>query len=79
LEERQLDFAWASELFDGEELTKADLRFDYGESRFVSFGFIRLRLCAVVWTQRNEARHIISMRKANDREKKWFHIETRPG
>ena len=32
LDERGLDFASAAELFVGEELTKADVRFDYGES-----------------------------------------------
>ena len=79
LEERGLDFALAAELFAGDELTSEDVRFEYGERRFISFGFVHTRLCAVVWTPRNGGRHIISMRKANDREKKWFHIETRPG
>jgi len=78
LDERGLDFAWVAELFAGEELTSEDVRFDYGEKRFVSFGFVHRRLCAVVWTPRDDGRHIISMRKANDREKKWFHIETGP-
>jgi uncharacterized DUF497 family protein len=32
-------------------------------------GFLRGRMVVVVWTPRGEARHIISMRKANDREK----------
>ena len=79
LEERGLDFAFAAELFAGDELTSEYVRFDYGERRFISFGFVHARLCAVVWTSRNGGRHIISMRKANDREKKWLHIETGPG
>lgn len=79
LDERGLDFAFAAELFAGDELTSEDARFDYGERRFISFGFVRTRLCVVVWTPRGDGRHIISMRKANDREKKWFHIQTGPG
>jgi uncharacterized DUF497 family protein len=79
LDERGLDFASAAELFAGDELTGEDVRFAYGERRFVSFGFVRTRLCAVVWTPRDGGRHIISMRKANEREKKWFQIETGPG
>ncbi|HQY72393.1 MAG TPA: BrnT family toxin [Aestuariivirga sp.] len=79
LDERGLDFASAAELFAGDELTGEDVRFAYGERRFISFGFVRTRLCAVVWTPRDGGRHIISMRKANEREKKWFQIETGPG
>ncbi len=79
LDERGLDFASAAALFAGDELTSEDERFDYGERRFISFGFVHLRLCVVVWTLRDGGRHSISMRKANDREKKWFHIETGPG
>ena len=79
LDERGLDFALAAELFAGDELTSEDGRFDYGERRFISIGFVHARLCVVVWTPRGDGRHIISMRKANDREKKWFHFETGPG
>ena len=50
LDERGLDFASAAELFAGDELTGEDVRFAYGERRFISFGFVRTRLCAVVWT-----------------------------
>ena len=32
-------------------------------------GFLADRMVMVVWTPRNEARHVISMRKCNDREK----------
>lgn len=79
LEERGLDFAQAGEVFTGDTLTREDLRFDYGEQRFISFGHVDGRLCVVVWTPRNGAHHIISMRKANEREKAWFYIQTGPG
>mgnify|MGYP006190638399 CR=1 FL=1 len=45
-----------------------DDRFDYGETRYISAGDLHERMVIVVWTQRGEARHIISMRKANERE-----------
>jgi hypothetical protein len=72
LQLRGLDFAAAAELFAGLHFTAEDLRRDYGEQRFISAGAIAGRLCIAVWTQRGAVRHIISLRKANDREKKRF-------
>lgn len=45
-----------------------DTRRDYREVREVGFGVIDHRLYCVVFTQRGNAMHIISMRKANKRE-----------
>jgi uncharacterized DUF497 family protein len=67
--ERGIDFEDAREVFDGVTLDSPDERFDYGETRIITFGHLRGRLVCVVWTARDDARHIISMRKANDREK----------
>jgi hypothetical protein len=69
LRERGLDFADAAEVFAGSTLDGSDNRRDYGEPRVITVGFLRGRMVVVVWTPRGEARHIISMRKANDREK----------
>jgi uncharacterized DUF497 family protein len=69
LRERALDFADAAEVFEGPNDTSQDLRFDYPEDRFVTAGFLRGRMVIVVWTPIAEGRRIISMRKANDREK----------
>lgn len=76
LEARGLDFALAAEMFDvsNYNYTMQDVRFDYGENRFISFGLIRTRLCVVVWTPRGTGRHVISMRKANEREQESFNI-----
>jgi len=68
LEERGLDFARANEVFAGVTVTVEDARFDYGESRFITAGVLDGRMVVMVWTPRGEARRIISMRKANDRE-----------
>jgi uncharacterized protein len=69
LSERGLDFVDASIVFDGPTITVQDTRRDYGEARFQTVGFLADRMVMVVWTPRNEARHVISMRKCNDREK----------
>jgi uncharacterized DUF497 family protein len=68
LRERELDFVEAATVFAGRTIDMYDERFDYGEVRVVSVGYLRKRMVVIVWTARGEARHIISMRKANDRE-----------
>lgn len=68
LEARGLDMAQAGEVFDGPTLTVEDDRQDYGESRFLTIGFLAGRMVVLAWTQREAGRRIISMRKANDRE-----------
>jgi uncharacterized protein len=72
LRDRLLDFADAHQIFDGVHIDIPDERFDYGESRFVTFGFLAGRICAVVWTPRKNGKHLISLRKANDREQKKY-------
>lgn len=69
LAERGLDFADAAEVFAGTTAEAEDTREDYGETRIICFGLLRGRLVQVVYTPRGADRHIISMRKANDREK----------
>ena len=72
LEERGLDFVDAPEVFSGPVFELADDRFDYGEERYITIGMLRGRMVVLVWTPRGAARHIISMRKANDREQTRF-------
>lgn len=68
LAERGLDFARTEEVFAGPTLDQPDTRFEYGEPRNVTFGYLDERVVVVIWTPRGEARRIISMRKANERE-----------
>ena len=75
LSERGLDFADAGEVFEGATLTIVDDRFDYGEVRYQTMGPLDGRLVMVVWTPRDDARHIISMRKCNDREQKRYWLQ----
>jgi uncharacterized DUF497 family protein len=69
LQERGLDFDDAEEFFAGRVFEQEDNRRDYGETRVVTIGFLRSRMVVLVWTPRGSDRHVISMRKANEREK----------
>ena len=69
LQERGLDFEDAETVFGGRTFQRQDDRRDYGEVRVITVGLLRQRMVVVVWTPRGSDRHVISMRKANDREK----------
>lgn len=69
LEQRGLDFQDAQQVFSGVTVEFEDLRQDYGETRMICFGHLRGRLVVIVYAPRDAGRHIISMRKANAREK----------
>jgi uncharacterized DUF497 family protein len=69
LHERGLDFAHANEIFSGFHFTGQDNLGSYEEPLFITVGYLDARLIVMVWTPRGEARRIISMRRANDREK----------
>jgi uncharacterized DUF497 family protein len=51
---------------------EADTRKRYAETRFVAIGYIELRLYVLVYTLRETAVRIISLRKANTREMKRY-------
>jgi len=51
---------------------EADVRFDYPEPRFKATGYIGLRLYVVIFCVRDDAKRIISLRKANPREEKRY-------
>jgi len=68
-----IDFVDVPEMFGGPMLVVPDTRKDYGEARQIGFGLIRGRLVAVVFTEPEpETIRIISVRKANHREKAHF-------
>lgn len=73
LQERGLDFARALEVFDGHHYSAEDLRKSYDEQRWITVGKLDGRMVVIVWTPRgNLERRIISMRKANEREKESY-------
>ena len=72
--ETGLDLATAREVFAGvrfespgsEAMGEAEAR------AVVSIGFVGGEMVVVEWEARGEGRHVVSMRKANDREQKLF-------
>jgi hypothetical protein len=70
---RGLDFADAGQVFLGRSATIQDFRFEYGEDRFITAGYLSGRCVVVVWTPRATSRRIISMRHVHaDEEKLYF-------
>jgi uncharacterized protein len=69
--ERAMDFEWQ------DALIIEDTRHDYGEQRFVAFGRIDSRLHVLVHTPRAGRAHVISLRRANKRERRRYEDETK--
>ncbi len=70
LSERGLNFEDAALVFAGVTLELEDTRRDYGEMRMICFGKLEGRMVVVGYAPRGADRHVFSMRKANDREKR---------
>ena len=75
LEKRGIDFADVEALFDGETVTTLDDRFDYGEERFVTLGFLNGLVLAVAHTETDTVIRVISARKATKHEENSYFKE----
>jgi len=71
--ERRLSFELVQNFDWSSALIKEDNRREYGERRFQALGFIEERLFMLVFTPRPPKVHVISLRKANEREIKRYH------
>ena len=67
-----LSFEDVAAVFHGQVVTFLDDRNDYGELRYITLGELKGREVVVVYTLRENHVRIISMRKANEREKKIY-------
>ncbi len=65
-----VDFEWDT------AFEAIDDRFNYAEERWIALGFIGKRLHVMVYTCRAETIRIISLRRANKREKKYYETQT---
>ena len=73
IDERDLDFADAWQIFDAPMLVKIDNRKDYGEERFVGIGFLKNLVVVIVFTEPNEQTiRVVSLRKALKYEREQF-------
>ena len=67
-----VDFA-ATEKFEWDTaLETIDGRFEYGEERWITLGFIGNKLHVRIYTSRADVIRIISLRKANKREREYY-------
>lgn len=73
LSERGFGFDYAARAFLGPTLEKQDDRRDYGEVRVQAIGRVGDDVLFVVYTDRGNARHIISARRASRKERKAWH------
>lgn len=67
-----VDLAEAGKVFEGAHLTVADNRLDFTEVRFITIGYLSGTMVVLAWTARANARHIISIRTANEREQRRY-------
>lgn len=74
---RGISFAIVERLEWETSVTIEDTR-DYGERRFITVGVIDAQLYVVVWTPRGEHMRIISVRKADARDRRIYEQETEP-
>ncbi len=76
--DRGLPFNLVEQLEWSSAIIEEDVRKNYGERRYIALGLIEDRLHAVVFTPRAHRVHVISLRKANQREVKDYEQKTRP-
>jgi uncharacterized DUF497 family protein len=63
-------FEWAS------AIETIDDRADYNEKRWIALGFIDNRLHVLIYAMREDNIRLISLRKANSRERKYYEEKT---
>jgi uncharacterized DUF497 family protein len=74
---RGIDFASVVDFEWDTALVSQDLRQDYAEDRFQALGFIGEHLHMLVFTPRESLIHVISLRRANQRERKRHATQTK--
>ena len=67
-----LSLSEAEKLEWDDALIWQDTRRDYSETRMIALGAIAERLYCVVYVDREDVRRVISLRKANNKEKKLY-------
>ncbi|MBN2010532.1 BrnT family toxin [candidate division KSB1 bacterium] len=67
------DFKDTQYVFEGTTLTFEDIRFNYGEQRFIIIGMLNAFIINIAHTEKNEIFRIISMRKAIMNEQKIYY------
>jgi hypothetical protein len=72
LAERGIDLLDVQRMFRGRVEEREDIRYDYGERRFIAVGELDGDIISVVYTWRGNRRRLISARRATRRERKEY-------
>ena len=67
-----LDFIGCDAIWDNFTITREDKRQAYGEKRLVTFGFLKGIVVVLVYTERGDTPHIVSLRKAEKYEARYY-------
>jgi uncharacterized DUF497 family protein len=67
-----IDFADCEAELDSVMITQEDTREAYDEQRLKSLGVLRGRVLCVIWTERDEGPHLISIRKGTRHEQRLY-------
>lgn len=72
IKDHGLDFAGCEVIWDNFTITREDIRQVYGEKRLVTFGILEGDVVVMVHTERRAGSHIISLRKAEKHETRYY-------
>ena len=72
IKDHGLDFAGCEAIWDNFWITREDIRHAYGEKRLVTFGILEGATVVMVHTERRAGPHIISLRKAEKHEARYY-------
>ena len=70
--ERGFGFDWAALIFEGAVIEWSDVREAWGEDRVVAVGSVDGVVLAVIYTDRDDVRRIISARRARRKEEELW-------
>jgi len=75
LVKHEVDFSIAEGFEWDTALETIDDRHNYNEERWIALGLIKNRLYVLIYTYRFEKARIISLRKANKREREYYEAQ----
>ena len=67
-----IDFANCGTIFDSPLITQEDTRYAYDEQRLQSLGLLGERVVFMVWVERETGPHLVSVRKAENYEQRYY-------
>ncbi|MFI3155556.1 MAG: BrnT family toxin [Methylococcaceae bacterium] len=73
LKKHGIDLAECVSIFDHLMITKEDARENYGEQRLQSLGLLNSVVVFMVWIDKVEHPHLISVREATNYEQKYYY------